>query len=704
MSPGRDADSALEPPVARAGDPDGGPYDWIAEPTAELVDLLDAERAYYEARVAPLAELRATLAAEMTARVPAWSESASWRSGAFTYREIHEAGAEFPTLVRRTADGHDDSVIDLQAVADAHPGAEFHPGECEVSSDGKTLAWSSDVVGDERYGLRFRDLATGADLPGVIDATFPSGGWSADSKTYLYLRTDKVNRPHQVWAHSVGADPATDRLVFTEPDERFEVSVDVTRSGAWFVITASSRNTTEVHVLSCAEPAGTPMVVRPREDLVEYLVEHAPGPEGDRFLIVTNLGAESFRIVSAPVDAPAQWSDYVAEDPATRIYQAHAFGSAVVVSARRDGVGMVTVCPYGDAPYDVWPDQAGGLVTLGRNEVFDADFVTVVQQSFIHPSRHEDIDIASGRRSLRHVERIVGVDPGAYVQERHLAPASDGTEVPVVVVRRRDVDLDGTSPLFLYGYGSYEACMDADFGNDWWHSLPSLLDRGVVCAFGQPRGGGELGRRWWLDGRLRAKPNTFDDQGAIADYLAGGHVDGTRIVTRGISAGGLLQGALYSRRPERFAGVVAEVPFVDVITTMLDPSLPLTIPEWDEWGNPADPGDRAVMMSYSPVDNPPPADARPALLVTGAVHDTRVLVREPARWVATLRATDPEHGAGIDPTSAVSRRTVLFRAETGSGAHAGPAGRYSQLDYEAEIYAWILTCFADESAPTRAKK
>ena len=704
MSPGRDADPALAPPDARTGDSGRDPYDWIAEPSAELVDLLDAERAYYEARVAPLAELRATLAAEMAARVPARSESAPWQSGDFTYREIHEAGAEFPTLVRRTADGRDESVIDLQAVADAHPGAEFHPGECEVSPDGKTLAWSSDIVGDERYGLRFRDLATGADLPGVIESTFPSGGWSTDSRTYLYLRTDNVNRPHQVWAHSLGADPATDRLVFTEPDERFEVSVDVTRSGAWFVITASSRNTTEVRVLSCAEPAEPPIVVRPREDLVEYLVEHAPGPEGDRFLIVTNLDAESFRIVSARVDAPARWNDYAAEDPATRIYEVHAFGSAVVVAARREGVGMLTVHPHGDAAFEIWPDEPGGLVTLGRNEVFDADFVTVVQQSFIHPTRYEDVDIASGRRSLRHIEPIVGVDSDAYVQERHLAPAADGTGVPVVVVRRRDVDLDGRPPLYLYGYGSYEACMDPDFGFDWWRSLPSLLDRGVVCAFGQPRGGGELGRRWWLDGHLRAKPNTFDDQSAVADFLADGLVDGTRIVSRGLSAGGLLQGALYSRRPERFAGIVAEVPFVDVVTTMSDSSLPLTIPEWDEWGNPADPGDRAVMMSYSPVDNPPPVDARPAQLVTGAVHDSRVLVREPAKWVATLRASDPDHGVGVDPTSPVSRRTVLFRAETGSGAHAGPVGRYSQLDYEAEIYAWILSCFAEESARAQRYK
>jgi oligopeptidase B len=692
VSPGRDADPALAPPIARVSDTGDNPYGWISDPTPELIDLLDAERRYYQARVAPLTDLRTTLAAEMTARLPESSESAPWRSGAFTYREIHRAGAEFPTLMRLGADGRDESVIDLQAEADAHPGAEFHRGESEVSPDGALLAWSSDVVGDERYALRFRDLVTGADLPGVIESTFPSGGWSADSTTYLYLRTDTVNRPYQVWAHRLGTDPATDRLVFTESDERFEVSLEVTRSGDWFVITAASRNTSEVHVLPCATPGGSPTLVRAREDQVEYVVEHAPGPEGDRFLIVTNLDAESFRIVAASVDAPSQWTDYAPADPATRIYRVHALHTAVVVSARRGGVGMLTVQPYGEAEFDIMPDEPGGLVTLGRNEVFDAEFVTVAQQSFIRPTRSVDVDIATGTRSLRHVESIVGVDLDAYVQERHLATAADGTEVPVVVVRRREVDLDGRPPLYLYGYGSYEVCMDPDFGYDWPRSLPSLLDRGVVCAFGHPRGGGEMGRRWWLDGHLRAKANTFDDQAAVADFLADGLIDGTRIVSRGLSAGGLLQGALYSRRPERFAGIVAEVPFVDVITTMSDPSLPLTITEWDEWGNPADPDDRAVMMSYSPVDNPPRVRDRPALLVTGAVHDTRVLVREPAKWVATLRATDHAHGAGVDSASPTSRQTVIFRAETGSGAHAGPVGRYSQLEYEAEIQAWTLNC------------
>jgi len=700
-----DIGSFPEPPTARIGQDPREPYGWIAEPTTELIGLLDAERAYYEARTAPLGKLRAVLAAEMTARVPDRSESAPWQAGAFTYRNVHEVGAEFPALVRRVGvgpdgddpdgDGPDETVIDLQAIAEAHPGAEFHPGELHASPDGTVLAWSYDVVGDERYRLRFRDLRTGTDLPGVIEATIPTGGWSADGTTYLYLRTDSVNRPHQVWAHLLGTDPAADRLVFTEPDERFDVRIDVTRSGAWFVITAWSRNTSEVHLLSTANPTAPPILVRPREHLVEYSVEHAPGPS-DRFLIVTNLNAESFRIATAPVDAPGDWSDYVSEDPATRINRADAFGSAVVVSARRDGVGMVTVRPYNAEAYDIWPDVPGGLVTLGRNEVFDADFVTVIQQSFIKPTRHEDVDIASGSRSLRHIEQIVGLDSDAYTQERHLAPAPDGTKVPVVVVRRHGVELDGAAPLFLYGYGSYEVCTDPDFGYDWWRSLPSLLDRGVVCAFGQPRGGGEMGRHWWLDGHLRTKPNTFDDQAAVADFLAEGLIDGARIVTRGLSAGGLLQGALYSRRPERFAGVVAEVPFVDVVTSMLNPSLPLTIPEWEEWGNPADPDDYAVLMSYSPVDNPPAVQSRPPLLVTGAVHDTRVLVREPAKWVATLRAGDPDRGIGVDLRSPVSRRTILFRAETGSGAHAGPVGRYSQLHYEAEIYAWVLTCFGGD--------
>jgi oligopeptidase B len=327
---------------------------------------------------------------------------------------------------------------------------------------------------------------------------------------------------------------------------------------------------------------------------------------------------------------------------------------------------------------------------MARNDDFAASAVTVALQTFAGTTVYVDVDLSSGTRTERHRDQALGVDQSAYVQDRMLVPREDGVAVPVVLVRHRDTALDGTAPCLLYGYGAYEVCTDPDFGLDWARTLPSLLDRGIVFAVGQPRGGGELGRQWWLDGHLLAKANTFDDQCAVADFLADGVVDGARIVTRGLSAGGLLQGALYSRRPDRWAGVLAEVPFVDVVTTMLDPSLPLTVTEWDEWGDPREPEAAAAMTAYSPIENRPAVSDRPPLLVTGAVHDPRVLVREPARWVAALRHDDPDRGAGVDPGSPVSARTVLFRCETGAGAHAGPPGRYGQLHYEAEVLAWCL--------------
>ncbi|HET8971016.1 MAG TPA: prolyl oligopeptidase family serine peptidase, partial [Candidatus Nanopelagicales bacterium] len=366
-----------------------------------------------------------------------------------------------------------------------------------------------------------------------------------------------------------------------------------------------------------------------------------------------------------------------------------AFAGGYALSLRRDGAAVVELCADGRTEL-VRSPTAGGMAHLGRNDDYGATAVTVVVESFIEPPVHLDVDLQTGQRTERHRLSTVGVDVSAYLSERVLVPRPDGADVPVILLRHRDTALDGSAPCLLYGYGAYEASCDPDWGIDWWRTLPSLLDRGVVFAVGHPRGGGEQGRRWWLDGRLAAKPNTFDDQAAIADRLADGLVDGRRIITRGLSAGGLLQGALYSRRPDRWAAVVAEVPFVDVVTTMLDPSLPLTVTEWDEWGDPRDPALYAVMSSYSPVENRPAVEGRPPLLVTGAVHDPRVLVREPARWVAGLRHDDPEHGAGADPSSPVSARTVLFRCETGAGAHAGPPGRFGQLHYEAEILSWCL--------------
>jgi oligopeptidase B len=389
----------------------------------------------------------------------------------------------------------------------------------------------------------------------------------------------------------------------------------------------------------------------------------------------------------APEGDPAAWLPLVAEDPAVRVWGVDAFAGGHVLSLRRDGAATLRVVPRDGAPVDLLPEHAGGMVRLERNEDWDAPFVTVAVESFVHPAVVYDV-AWDGSRTERHRAEVVGVDPDVYVCERRLVPRPDGAEVPVILVRHRDTPLDGSAACVLYGYGSYEAPCDPDWGIDWWRSVPSLLDRGVVFAVGHPRGGGEMGRSWWDQGHLAAKLTTFDDQAAVAEHLLDGRV--RAVVTRGLSAGGLLQGALYGRRPDLWAGVIAEVPFVDVVMTMLDPGLPLTTQEWLEWGDPRRPEQHAWMSAYSPMLHLPALEERPPLLVTGAVHDPRVLVREPARWVARLRASDPAAGAGDDDTSPVSPRTVLFRCETGAGAHAGPSGRYAELEYEAEVYAWAL--------------
>lgn len=690
-----------------AADGGAGPYGWITDPEQPAVAAyLQAERDYYDARVVGLRPLADRLASEMVARVPGSEDGAPWDQAGFRYQYVSAPGADHPALVRRplaaapegpltepAADRGDQLLLDLQRVADAAGTGYCETGVVEVSPDGRWLAWSLDLAGDEVYELRFRDLELGEDLGEVVPRTYYGAAWAADSSALLYTVHDAAYRPFQVWCHVLGTDPATDRLVFQEDDERFEAEVAGSRTGDWVVIRLVARDTTEEWLLPAGDLGAAPVLVRGREKGVEYALEHAPGhgPDGtDGFLVVTNLDAVEFRLCWAPVADPSAWTQVLAEDPGERLLAADAFRSAAVLSLRTGGAAVVRVLPRGGDAFDVRSRTAGGMARLGRNDDYDADAVTVVLESFVEPAVHLDIDLADGARTERHRAEAVGVDAASYVCSRELVPRPDGVAVPVVLVRARSTPLDGTAPCLLYGYGSYEACCDPDWGIDWWRTLPSLLDRGVVFAVGHPRGGGELGRRWWIDGHLGAKPNTFDDQAAVADHLAGSVVDGARIVTRGLSAGGLLQGALYSRRPDRWAGVLAEVPFVDVVTTMLDPSLPLTVTEWDEWGDPRRPDERAVMASYAPIDNRPAVAQRPPLLVTGAVHDPRVLVREPARWVAWLRHDDPGRGVGVDPTSPVSPRTVLFRCETGAGAHAGPPGRYGQLQYEAEVLAWCL--------------
>jgi oligopeptidase B len=658
------------------------PYAWLADrERPATTTYLEAERAFYNTATEHLRPLRNELFQEMQRRVLPTDESVSWRRGAYVYSTRTVEGRDYTQLLRRVVGSAADStpsvVLDENELAGGRD--YFGTGVVEPSPDGSLLAYSVDLSGDEVFTLRFRDVENAADLDDVLPRTYYGGAWSTDASTFFYTVHDDAYRPYQVWRHVLGTPVAHDVLVLEEDDERFELTVEASRSGAYVVITATSRDTSEAWLVSTADPTAEPVLIEPRRKGIEYAVAHAPRADGDVLLIVTNDEAQEFRLMRAPLVSPgrANWEELIGEHPQERLVQADVFSGHVVLTLHSEGRQILRILRRGglDMALDVDSGDPAASIQLWRNEDPDATEVTVVVESWIQPPVWFALALDTGvRRELKRTE-LPGHDMAAYVSERLSVTAPDGTSVPVTVSRRRDVSLDGAAPCLLYAYGAYESSS----WPEWEVPVPSLLDRGAVYAVAHVRGGGERGRRWWVDGHLAAKQNTFADLLAVADALADGLVDGSRIVTRGLSAGGLLQGAAFSQWPTRWAGVMAEVPFVDVVTTMLDPNLPLTAGEWDEWGDPRRPEDFAWMLAYSPYDNLPPAGLRPDLLVSGAVHDSRVMYWEPAKWVAALRASDPEW----------SPRCV-FRIETGAGAHSGPSGRYGHLRYEAEVLAWAL--------------
>lgn len=674
------------------------PYAWMRDRTSpELLAHLAQEREWYQAATGHLGSQVDVLRAEMRGRLPTTDRSVSWRHhGCYYYSDV-PAGRDHPRLLRvRRPDlpperAGDDAGAELLLDANAlvSEGAHLDLGLLEVSPDGRLLAWSLDQTGEAVYELHWRDLDTGEDLPDVVARSYYGGAWTADSRAFLYTVHDAAYRPHQVWRHVLGTPVADDVLVLEEPDERFELTVHGTRSGALVVVTAQSRTTSEVWTIDATVPDGTPWSVGGRRPGVEYAVDHSAAL--DELLVVTDDEHPEHRLARCPVpreghQTHAAWAPARPARDDERLVDVDCFRDHVVLTHRSGFRRRLRVLPVDDLAGEgrvVEPLDPTGTLSLGPQHEADTDVVTVDDSSWLAPTVWSDLDLVTGTRTERLRAQAPGHDPAAYVAEVRWFEAPDGTRVPATLLRRRDTRLDGSAPALVYGYGAYEAV----FEPEWDAALPSLLDRGVVHAFAHVRGGGEGGRRWWLDGRMEHKQHTFDDHLAVADGLAAqGLVDGSRIATRGLSAGGLLQGAVLSQRPERWRAVVAEVPFVDVVTTMLDASVPLTVGEWEEWGDPRRPDDFAWMLAYSPYDNPPPAGSRPDLLVTGALHDPRVMVSEPAKWVARLRASDPGWGA-----------RCLFRVETGAGAHAGPSGRFAHLDYEAEVQAWLLSLLTDGS-------
>ena len=690
--------SIAVPPAPDGAPPD--PYAWMRDPDLPaLRDYLAAERAYYDRQMAPTRALQDRLLGEMTARVPPAEDSVTWRRGDFEYFTRVAPGEELEQFCRIA-----DAEAPVQVLLDqnllladpACTGGYVDVAVREVSPDGRLLAYSVDFTGDELFQLRIRDLATGADLPDRIEATYYGLGWAADSRSLFYVLTDHAYRPHEVWRHELGTDPANDVRVYHDDDERYALTVRATRSGGYVLIETEARDTTETLVIPAGAPRTPPAVLEPRSPGVEYRADHADGPDGGEFYLVTNDGAEEFRLVRAPARAPgrANWTEVIAGSPDTRLASCQVFGPYLVVGQRHAATPQLRVVHRASGEQRLI--EAGGpeySLVLGINEDYAATAITVRTESLIDPPSWHDVDLATGRWQLRKHKDVPGYDPQRYATQRVGATAADGTVIPVTIAYRRGLRQDGTAPCLLDGYGAYEDCYWPEFSV----AAPSLAARGAVYAVAHIRGGGEGGRRWWLQGRLDHKRNSFTDFIAAADMLADqGWVAPDRIVSRGRSAGGLLQGAVFTMAPRRWRAVVAEVPFVDVVTTMSDPTIPLTINEWDEWGDPRDdPAMRAYMRSYSPYDNMPPLPW-PDLLVTGSVHDTRVLIKEPARWVARLRATA---AADPDAAAAAAAGRLLFRAELGTEAHMGPTGRYDKLRYEAEVLAFIVTVTGMPAAP-----
>jgi oligopeptidase B len=469
----------------------------------------------------------------------------------------------------------------------------------------------------------------------------------------------------------VGTPSTEDQVVHEEADERFWVNVELTRSERFILIDIGSKITSEVRMIPADAPQSEPTVIAPRRQGVEYSVEH----HGHRFLILHNDGAEDFALAYTSVDRPGAWTPLVEHTPGTRLLQVDAFAAHLVLSLRRDGLTGIRVMPLdGGQDYDMRFPEPLYSVGPDSNPDFDSTSFRLHYASLVTPDSVFDCDLPSGTLTLRKQKPVLGdFDPARYEQHREWATAEDGTHVPISIVCRRGTQRDGSAPAVIYGYGSYETSMDP------WFSIPrlSLLDRGVVFAVAHIRGGGEMGRRWYEEGKLLAKKNTFTDFVACAEHLVkAGWTSADRLVARGGSAGGLLMGAVANLAPEAFTGIVAQVPFVDALNTILDPSLPLTVIEWEEWGNPVeDPDVYAYMKSYTPYENV--ADRPyPAILAVTSLNDTRVLFHEPAKWVARLRRLSPS-------------TPVLLKTEMGAG-HGGPSGRYDAWKEEAFVTAWIL--------------
>ncbi len=654
-------------------------YYWLCDRNSpETLDYLKAENEYAAAQTGHTKDFQKALYDEMLGRIQETDLSVPTKDGDYYYYSRTEEGKAYRILCRKQSslDAPEDILLDENELAKGHE--FFALGDYETSLDHRLLAYAIDTNGSERCTLVFKNLTTGKLYPEEIE-NISEVVWANDNRTVFYTRLDEAHRPYQVWKHRLGKDPSNDQLIYEETDEAFYLSVGGTRSDAYLIISINSKITSEIRILDANNPDGEFQVVCPRQHGVEYSISHHPGNEKDpdRFYIVTNEDAINSKLMVTPVNAldKTNWQTVIPHRANVQLTGISVFINHLVIYERQGGLptirlqklstGEETALDFPEPTYSVW---------AGAMPEFDNKILRFTYTSLITPSSVFDYDMDTHERELKKETPVLGgYDRSLYQSEWLMAKAPDGNEVPISLVYKKGINRDGNNPLLLYGYGSYGASSSAYFSS----IRLSLLDRGMVYAIAHIRGGGEMGRQWYENGKFLYKKNTFTDFIACAEYLLENQwTSPDTLAIYGGSAGGLLMGAVLNMRPELFKVALAAVPFVDVVTTILDPSLPLSVMEWDEWGNPNEKEYYDYMKSYSPYDNVTTQNY-PDLLITGGLNDPRVSYWEPAKWAAKLRELKTD------------QNRLLLKTNMDAG-HGGASGRYGWLEETAFEYAFIL--------------
>jgi len=651
-------------------------YYWLRERTnPEVLAYLEAENAYTSSMMAETETFQEELFQELKNRIDPDESTVPALDDGYYYYKRYEGDLEYPIHCRKqgSVEAPEEIMIDVNQIAEGHDFCSVRG--ISVSPDARLMSWALDTVGRRKYTIQFKDLETGEALPDVIPEVTGRLAWANDNRTVFYTKQDEETlRSYQVYRHVLGTNPAEDVLVYEETDPTYSVWLWKTRSDRYIVVHSEQTLASEVRFLDADRPQGEFRVIAPRERGVEYSADHV----GNRFIIRTNLEAENFRLMAAPVTRPgrANWREIIPVRDDVFLQDAEVFRNFMVVTERSGGLSRLRVIPWGGGEeLEVEFDDPAYVTWVDENHDFDTRVLRYGYSSPNTPETIYDLDLATRERSLMKQEKIRGgFDPANYTVERVMAPVRDGVEVPISLVYQTGIERDGSNPTLLHAYGSYGSSSEARFRS----AEVSLLDRGFIFAVAHIRGGQEMGRWWYEDGKLLKKKNTFTDFIDCGQFLVDqGYTTPEKLFARGGSAGGLLMGAVANMAPELFAGIIAHVPFVDVVTTMLDDDIPLTTGEFDEWGNPEDREYYDYMLSYSPYDNVE-AKSYPAMLVTTALEDSQVQYFEPAKWVAKLR------------TVKTDSNPLLLKTEMAAAGHGGVSGRYKQYRETALEYAFML--------------